>query len=120
MAIGTRMAPRRAYVGNFGYDLLANAPQKPAEIVMVTPDGAARVVAKDLQFPNGAVITPDGKTLIVGESMGHRMSAFDVQADGSLTNHRIWAELGEGVPDGCALDTNGAIWVASPFASSST
>src|SRR5216684_3976953 len=76
-----------AYVGNFGYDLLANAPQKPAEIVMVTPDGAARIVAKDLQFPNGAVFTPDGKTLIVGESMGHRMSAFDVQADGSLTNH---------------------------------
>jgi sugar lactone lactonase YvrE len=108
-------AKGRAYVGNFGYDLLANAPQKPAEIVMVAPDGTARVVAKDLQFPNGAVITPDGKTLIVGESMGHRMSAFDVQADGSLTNHRIWAELGEGVPDGCALDTNGAIWVASPF-----
>src|SRR6266851_5172114 len=88
-------AKGRAYVGNFGYDLLAKAPQKPAEIVMVTPDGAARVVAKDLQFPNGAVITPDGKTLIVGESMGHRMSAFDVQADGSLTNHRIWAELAE-------------------------
>ena len=108
-------AKGRAYVGNFGYDLLANAPQKPAEIVMVAPDGTARVVAKDLQFPNGAVITPDGKTLIVGESMGHRMSAFDVQADGSLTNHRIWAELGEGVPDGCALDANGAIWIASPF-----
>src|SRR5690348_3432464 len=61
-------AKGRAYVGNFGYDLHINAPQKPAELVMVTPDGKASVVAKDLQFPNGTVITPDGKTLIVGES----------------------------------------------------
>jgi sugar lactone lactonase YvrE len=105
----------RAYVGNFGYDIIGNAPQKPAELVMVEPDGAARVVARDLQFPNGTVITPDGKTLVVGESMGHRLTAFDVAADGALTNRRVWADLGEGVPDGIALDAEGAIWVASPF-----
>ena len=105
----------RAYVGNFGYDIIGNAPQKPAELVMVEPNGAARVVARDLQFPNGTVITPDGKTLVVGESMGHRLTAFDVAADGALTNRRVWADLGEGVPDGIALDAEGAIWVASPF-----
>jgi sugar lactone lactonase YvrE len=105
----------RAYVGNFGYDIIASAPQKPAEMVMVEPNGAARVVARDLQFPNGTVITPDGKTLVVGESMGHRLTAFDVAVDGGLTNRRVWAELGEGVPDGIALDAEGAIWVASPF-----
>lgn len=105
----------RAYVGNFGYDLITDQPQKPAELVMVAPDGAARVVARDLEFPNGTVITPDGKTLIVGESMGHRLSAFDIAADGSLTNRRVWAELGDGVPDGNALDAEGAIWVASPM-----
>ena len=105
----------RAYVGNFGYDLITDAPQKPAELVMVAPDGAARVVARDLEFPNGTVITPDGKTLIVGESMGHRLTAFDVAADGGLANRRVWAELGDGVPDGNALDAEGAIWVASPM-----
>ncbi len=105
----------RAYVGNFGYDLISGAPQKPAELVMVAPDGAARVVARDLEFPNGTVITPDGKTLIVGESMGHRLTAFDVAADGALGNRRVWAELGDGVPDGIALDAEGAIWVSSPM-----
>jgi sugar lactone lactonase YvrE len=105
----------RAYVGNFGYDLIANAPRKPAELVMVEPNGTARVVARDLEFPNGTVITPDGKTLVVGESMGHRLTAFEIAADGALTNRRVWAELGEGVPDGIALDAEGAIWVASPF-----
>jgi sugar lactone lactonase YvrE len=105
----------RAYVGNFGYDLISGAPQKPAELVLVAPDGAARVVARDLEFPNGTVITPDGKTLVVGESMGHRLTAFDIASDGSLANQRVWAELGGGVPDGNALDAEGAIWVASPM-----
>jgi len=105
----------RAYVGNFGYDLLSGATQKPAELILVDPDGSARVAADGFDFPNGTVITPDGKTLVVGESMGHRLTAFDIQVDGSLTNRRVWAELGEGVPDGIALDSEGAIWVASPF-----
>jgi sugar lactone lactonase YvrE len=106
----------RCYVGNFGYDLLTDAPQKPAELVLVNPDGSARVAATGLEFPNGTVVTPDGKTLVVGESMAHRMTAFDVQSDGSLSNRRVWAELEEGtVPDGIALDAEGAIWVASPM-----
>ncbi len=109
-------ATGRCYVGNFGYDLLNNAPKKTAEIVLVNPEGSARVAATDLDFPNGTVITPDGKTLVVGESMGHRLTAFDIQSDGSLTNRRVWAELSEGtVPDGNALDAEGAIWVASPM-----
>lgn len=105
----------RAYVGNFGYDLLSGAPPRPAELVLVNPDGSSRVVAEGLDFPNGAVVKPDGKTLIIGESMGHRLTAFTIQADGSLTERRLFAELGEGVPDGIALDADGAIWVASPL-----
>ena len=105
----------RAYVGNFGYDLLSGASAKPAELVMVNIDGSARVVAQGLEFPNGTVVTADGKTLIVGESMGHRLTAFDIASDGSLTNRRLFAELGEGVPDGIALDAEDAVWVASPL-----
>jgi sugar lactone lactonase YvrE len=82
---------------------------------MVDAAGSARVVARDLMFPNGSVIPPGGKTMIVGESMAHRMTEFDIAADGSLTNRRVWAELGDSVPDGIALDADGAIWVASPF-----
>jgi sugar lactone lactonase YvrE len=105
----------RAYVGNFGYDLHANAPRKPAELVLATPDGKARVVARDLEFPNGTVITPDGKTLIVGESFGAKLTAFDVESDGSLVRRRVWAAIENMVPDGICLDAEGAIWVASPL-----
>jgi sugar lactone lactonase YvrE len=104
----------RAYVGNFGYDIIRDAPRKAAELILVDVNGAARVVARDLQFPNGTVITPDGATLIIGESMGGRLTAFDIAPDGSLTNRRAWAEF-EGTPDGIALDIEGAIWVASPL-----
>ena len=65
-------------------------------------------------FPNGTVITPDGRTLIVGESFAARFTAFDIQADGSLTNRREWATCESGTPDGCCLDAEGAIWYASP------
>jgi sugar lactone lactonase YvrE len=68
-------------------------------------------------FPNGMVITPDGNTLVVGESFGRRLTAFDIGADGSLTNRRVWAELGNNVPDGICLDAENAIWVACPTAS---
>jgi sugar lactone lactonase YvrE len=105
----------RAWVGNFGYDLLSGAAQKQAELVLVNPDGSARIVADKLDFPNGTVVTADGKTLIVGESMGHRLTAFDIQQDGSLSNRRTWAALGEAVPDGIALDQENAVWVASPM-----
>ena len=98
----------RAYVGNFGFDLHGGEAPKAAELICVEPDGSARVVADDLLFPNGTVITPDGETLIVGESFGGRLTAFDIAIDGSLGNKRTWAELPEGaVPDGICLDSQG-------------
>lgn len=105
----------RAYIGNFGFDLIAQQPFAPAEIVLVTPDGNARVVADEMAFPNGSVITPDGRTLIVGETFGSRLTAFDIKPDGSLTGRRVWAQLEQAVPDGICLDAEGAIWVASPM-----
>lgn len=107
----------RMYVGDIGYNFFdpANKPVDTCVIACVDPDGRARIVARDLSFPNGIVITPDGKTLIVGETMGHRLTAFDVQADGSLANRRVYAQLPEDVsPDGIALDAEGAVWFANP------
>lgn len=109
-------ASGRSYVGNFGFDLLAAEPkQSPAELILVTAEGEARVVARDLLFPNGTVISEDGRSLIVGETYGARLSAFDIEADGSLTGRRVWAQLEGAVPDGICLDAEGAIWVASPL-----
>lgn len=107
----------RAYVGNEGFDLASGADYAPAELVLVTPDGHARVVADGMEYPNGAVITPDGRTLIVGETFGACLTAFDIETDGSLTNRRTWAKLEAAVPDGICLDAEGAIWVASPISS---
>ena len=104
----------RAYIGNFGFDLHARAEAKNAEIVLVTPDGDARVVAEDLHFPNGTVITPDGRTLIVGESFGACLTAFDIAEDGSLSGRRVFAKLDGLLADGICLDAEGAVWVASP------
>jgi len=105
----------RAYVGNFGFDLHARATPRPAELICVEPDGRARVVADELMFPNGTVITPDGRTLIVGESWGARLTAFDILDSGDLGNRRIWAQLPDGaLPDGICLDEAGGIWSASP------
>jgi sugar lactone lactonase YvrE len=108
-------AQGRAYVGNFGFDLHGGATPGPAAIALVLPDGRSRVAADDMLFPNGTVLTPDGRTLIVGESYGARLTAFDVDADGSLRNRRVWATLDSAVPDGICLDAEGAIWVASPI-----
>ncbi len=105
----------RAYVGNFGFDLHAGAGMKPAEILVVEPDGRAALAADDLGFPNGTVITPDGRTLIVAESFAGRLTAFDIAADGALSGRRVWARCPQGVvPDGICLDAEGAIWLASP------
>jgi sugar lactone lactonase YvrE len=105
----------RAYVGNFGFDLHGGAAPGPAAMIRVDPDGSVSLAAADLIFPNGTVITPDGATLVVGESFGARLTAFDVDADGALSDRRVWAEMPEGaVPDGICLDAEGAIWVASP------
>ena len=105
----------RAYVGNFGFDLHQGAELRPAELIRVNPDGGVVVEDREVMFPNGTVITPDGRTLIVGESFGGRLTAYDVAADGSLSNKRLWAELPQGaVPDGICLDEQGGIWSASP------
>lgn len=110
-------AQDRMYVGDIGYNFF-DPTLKPVDtcvIACLEPNGRARVVADGLSFPNGIVITPDGKTLIVGETMGHRLTAFDVQADGSLAHRRIYAQLPEDVsPDGIALDAEGAVWLANP------
>jgi sugar lactone lactonase YvrE len=108
-------ATGRAYVGNFGYNFFEGEKEKSAEVILVNPDGSARVVVPEMQFPNGSVIPPDGKTIIIGESGGHRLTEFDIAADGSLVNRRVFAELGDALPDGIALDAEGAIWVAAPF-----
>ena len=105
----------RAYVGNFGFDLHAGESPANANLVLVHPDGRSEVAARDLAFPNGTVITPDGKTLIVGETFGARLTAFDIAEDGRLEGRRVWAEVENDVPDGICLDAEGAIWVASPL-----
>lgn len=108
-------AQGRAYIGNFGFDLMAGEAPRPASLILVQPDGQVRVVAQDLHFPNGAVITPDGRTLIIGESYASRLTAFDIAADGSLSRRRVWAALVKATPDGICLDAEGAIWLASPI-----
>ena len=101
-----------AYVGNFGFDMEAGAAPAAAALTLVRPDGSVAVAAEGLKFPNGSVVTPDGSTLIVGESMGGCYTAFTIQEDGSLTDRRTWATTPGKAPDGCALDADGAIWMA--------
>jgi sugar lactone lactonase YvrE len=117
----------RAWVGCFGFDLMAFADPQLAPLMRVNPDGTATLAAEELMFPNGSVITPDGATLIVGETAGCRYTAFTIRADGALTDRRIWAQLAPTPelaplqemlpqiavgPDGCTLDAEGHIWAA--------
>jgi sugar lactone lactonase YvrE len=107
----------RMYVGDIGYNFFdpAAKPVDTCVLACVEPDGLVRVVADGLSFPNGIVITPDGRTLIVAETMGHRLTAFDILGDGSLANRRVYAQLaGDVNPDGIALDAEGAVWLANP------
>jgi sugar lactone lactonase YvrE len=101
-----------AYVGNFGSDLLGGEPLAPAHLAVVRPDGTAGADATPLMFPNGAVVTPDGKTLIVGETLAAHYRAFTIDGAGNLGESRIWAEVPGRSPDGCVLDAEGAIWFA--------
>ncbi|MDQ6811542.1 MAG: SMP-30/gluconolactonase/LRE family protein [Actinomycetota bacterium] len=116
-----------AYVGEFGFDLMAFADLAPAGLMRVDPDGSVTVLAEDLLFPNGSVITPDGATLIVGETAASRYTAFALADDGSVSERRVWAQvapllargpLAETLPqlkfgpDGCTLDAEGCIWAA--------
>ncbi|WP_119421026.1 SMP-30/gluconolactonase/LRE family protein [Desertibaculum subflavum] len=109
-------AKGRAYVGNFGSNHHAGEAPRNAALVRVDPDGKITKVADDLEFPNGTVITPDGKTLIVGETRGNRLTAFDIAADGGLSNRRVFAAIDGMFPDGICLDAAGGIWVADPRA----
>ena len=101
-----------AYVNGGGFDMMAGEPFAPGVIALVAPDGSTREVADDIHFPNGMAMTADDRTLIVAESYGRRLTAFDVLADGGLANRRVWADLSDGVPDGICLDAEGAVWYA--------
>jgi len=116
----------RAYLGNFGFDLMAGADVTPSPLLRVDPDGRVHQATEELWFANGSVITPDGRMLI-DETFGNRVSAFDIGPDGSLSNRRDWAHFGElpadrslaatlgslqVAPDGCGLDAEGALWIA--------
>ena len=118
----------RAYVGNFAFDLdeilerdgvpalLAEPGPPRAKLARVDPDGSVHVAADDLKFPNGSVLTPDGGTLIVAETLGLRLTAFTVAGDGLLSGRRVWADLGGRAPDGICLDAANRVWVANPLA----
>ena len=108
-------ASGRAYIGNAGFDLMAGDEPSTANLVRVDLDGTVALAAEDLAFPNGSVITPDGATLIVGETMGNRYTSFTIEDDGTLTNRRIWADVPKVAPDGCGLDAEGRIWCADAF-----
>jgi len=98
-----------AYVNNIGFDF-PGGEFAPGTIALVTPQGSARKVAEGVAFPNGMVVTPDNSTLILAESYGNKLTAFDIAADGSLSNGRLWADLQDGAPDGICLDAEKAIW----------
>jgi sugar lactone lactonase YvrE len=99
------------YLNGVGFDFLAGEAPLPGIIALVAPDGSARQVADGIEFPNGMVVTPDNSTLIIAESFAGRLTAFDIAAEGSLSNRRVWAELGgPGNGDGICLDADGAVW----------
>jgi sugar lactone lactonase YvrE len=100
-----------AYVNNIGFDF-PGGEVAPGIVALVTPEGSARQVADEVAFPNGMVVTPDNSTLIVAESYGNKLTAFDIAADGGLSNRRVWADLDGGYPDGICLDAENAIWYA--------
>ena len=101
-----------AYVNGGGFDMMAGEPFAPGVIALVAPDGSARQVAGGLAFPNGMLVMPGGSTLIVAESYAKRLTAFDIDADGGLSNRRVWADLGDGVPDSICADAENAVWYA--------
>jgi sugar lactone lactonase YvrE len=116
----------RAWVGNFGFDLDREIRQRDVEdvladhpttnLVRIDPDGSVHRAAAGMHFPNGTAITADGSTLIIAETLGFRLTAFDLGTDGALTNRRLWAHMGTRAPDGICLDANGNVWVANALA----
>lgn len=120
-------ASGRAWVGNFGFDLMGGAPVAPTSLYRVDPDGSVHLAASDMWFPNGSAVTAGGRTLLVDETLGNRVSAFDIADDGGLGRRRTWASFGplptetdqekalgelSVAPDGCALDAEGCLWIA--------
>jgi len=101
-----------AYLNTAGFDMMAGEAPKAGSVGLVRPDGSAQIVGGDVMFPNGMAVTPDRATLIVAESYGRKLSCFDIDADGGLSRHRTWADLGDGAPDGICLDAEGAVWYA--------
>jgi sugar lactone lactonase YvrE len=101
-----------AYINNAGFDFPAGDEFAPGSIALLTPDGSARQVADGVAFPNGMAVTPDNSTLICAESYANKLTGFDIAADGSLSNQRAWADLGDGVPDGICIDAENAVWYA--------
>jgi sugar lactone lactonase YvrE len=116
----------RAYVGNFGFNLDAALEERGVASVLadhptaclarVDMDGSVHVAAADLHFPNGCVVTPDGRTLLVAETLAMRLTAFDLGADGLLSGRRTWADVQGRAPDGICLDASGQVWIANAIA----
>jgi sugar lactone lactonase YvrE len=101
-----------AYVNGPGFDMMGGGEFAPGGVAVLRRDGSAERVAEGIAFPNGMAVTPDDSTLIVADSYGKELVAFDIDADGSLSRRRSWAALGDGVPDGISLDASGAVWYA--------
>jgi sugar lactone lactonase YvrE len=101
-----------AYVNGAGFNPAAGEAPRPGAVSLVTPEGTVSQVADGIQFPNGMAVTPDNGTLIVADSYGHCLLAFDIAADGRLSGQRLWADLGDGTPDGICVDAEGAVWFA--------
>ena len=101
-----------ALVNAAGFNLMAGEPPAPGIVAVARPDGSASRVAGGVEFPNGMAVTADDSTLIVAESYAKRLTAFEIAPDGSLSGRRVWAELGDGVPDGICVDADGAVWYA--------
>jgi sugar lactone lactonase YvrE len=100
-----------AYVNNIGFEFPCGE-FAPGTVALLAPEGSVRQVADGVAFPNGMAVTPANSTLIVAESYANKLTAFDIAEDGGLTNRRVWADLGDGVPDGLCLDAEGAVWYA--------
>jgi sugar lactone lactonase YvrE len=100
------------YVNGPGFDMMAGAEFVPGMVAVLMADGSPRRVADEIAFPNGMAVTPDNSTLIVADSYGNELTGFDIEADGGLSNRRVWANLGEGVPDGICIDAEGQVWYA--------
>ncbi|WP_406327147.1 SMP-30/gluconolactonase/LRE family protein [Streptomyces sp. NBC_00203] len=100
------------YVNRGDFNPMAGEEFRPGSVSLVTPDGSVRQVADDIAFPNGMAVTPDNSTLIVADSYRHSLVAFGIGADGGLSDRRVWADLGEGTPDGICVDARNAVWYA--------